>query len=121
MKKHLPEKYADKLVIFPFHAELQLQILREYILEWPFGAGKPRDSSLDLPFLLYHVCDHNVFLGLEVVVDGSFAQVGHIGDVFHGDLVDAMTGKELHGRSDDPGADGRLLFLTADAYDFGHL
>jgi len=100
-------------VVARFHPELANDEGGQRGVRRSLRCNYPRQCFLHLSLEVDHEGDHDIFLGLEIVVYGSFADVGCLRNLIHSDVCNAMPGEQIHSLSNDPLANGALLSLSS--------
>src|SRR5262249_50721256 len=100
-------------VVALLHLELGLDKVDEHSGHGPVATLETAHPRLHGALEVNHEGDDDIFLGLEVVVDGALADIGSGGDLVDGDRFDAMLGKQSDGRSYDLRSYGGLLPLPS--------
>jgi hypothetical protein len=118
MQEHLRKKDADKRVMGLLHLPLETDVLREHGGQWPIVA-EAAEPGLDLSLEPGHERDDDVFFGVEVVVDGAFADVRGIGDLVDGDSVDPPLREQLDRYLNNVVASDHLFPGSPANYDHG--
>lgn len=124
VEEHMSQEHTDKCMVTSLQPKLCLNEVDEYAGCRSLATLEVAQPSLHAALEIDHERDNNVFLGLEVVVDGSFAYIGCDRDLVDGDRLDALLRKQSDGCVYDLSPRSALLSFTSrlePAYDYGHL